>query len=161
MTQADTALNGGREIVPTGKSFEISRRSMLGAVAALPAMAAPAIVIAKETPFLASMRASRDAANAKFWRLHAEYVAFEEAWSAVPDDDTERENQLTEKVQDAAARCLMQPVFCPAAVLAKLKITGFDPVGYRLPGPIKRADQVIEWDLERCAKERQFHNPSV
>lgn len=152
MTQADTALTGARAIVPTGKSLEISRRSMLAAVAALSAVTVPAVAIAEESPFLAHMRESRDAANAKFWKLHDDFRALEAAWECSPDESQEQWEESARAVHDAAVRTLMQPVFCPAAVLAKLKITRFDPAGYSLPYPVNSADQVIEWDLDRCAK---------
>lgn len=161
MTQADTALNGGREIVPTGKSFEISRRSMLGAVAAFPVMAAPAIATAKESPFLESMRRSREAANEKFWKLHAEALALEEAWLSDPDQSQPNFGRHVDNVTRAYDRALLQAVFCPAAVLAKLNIVDFNAREYALPAPVFRASNIIEWDLERCAQERQFHNPNV
>lgn len=161
MTQADTALTGAHSIVPTGKSFEISRRSMLGAVAVLPLAGAPPATLAGESPFLAKMRRSRESANATFWRMHAEARALEDAWDADPDDSDENWERHSEGVRVAYERALMQAVFCPAAVLAKLKVTGFDPAGYALPAPVKTADRIIEWDLQRCAQANWFPNPNV
>lgn len=161
MTQADTALTVVREIVPMGKSLEISRRSMLGAVAALPAVAIPAVAIAAESSFLASMRESREAANAKFWRLHAELEALEAEWSACPDDEDETERRLGGQVQAKFDEAMMQGVFCPLAVLAKLRLAQFDVGGVSLPKPAGTLAQMIEWDLDRCAKAAQSVNPNV
>lgn len=156
MTKAVAANTGGHGIVPTGNSLEISRRSLLGAVAASPALALPAVAVSAEHPLVAEMRASRESANAEFWRLYSEARALEEAWDADPDNSDENWDRHSQGVHAAYERALMCAVFCPAAVLAKLKITGFDPAGYALPSPIKTADKVIEWDLERCAKEKLF-----
>lgn len=156
MTQAVAVLTGGHEIVPTGISIEMSRRSMLGAVAALPAFAVPAGGMAAKHPLVAEMRASREAANAKFWQFYAEARALEDAWDADPDDSDDNWDRHSAGVHDAYERALMQAVFCPAAVLAKMRITGFNPSDFALPAPVNTADRVIEWDLERCAKESLF-----
>lgn len=130
------------------------RRSLLGAVASAPALVISAVAAAH--PLTAEMRASRESANAKFWRLHAEARALEDAWDADPDDSDDNWNRHSKGVREAYERALMQAVFCPAAVLVKLRITGFRPEDYALPVPVNRASRVIEWDLERCAKERLF-----
>lgn len=136
----------------------VTRRPLLGVVAAVPVLALPAV--AAEHPIVAEMRASRESANARFWKLYAEARALEDAWDADPDDSDENWNRHSVGVHDAYERAMMQAVFCPAAVLAKLRITGFDPEGYALPAPVNRASRVIEWDLERCAKEKLFTPPS-
>lgn len=152
MTQADIALTGERAIVPTGKSFETSRRSMLGAVAALAVVALPAVAVASESPLVAQMRASRESANAKFWKLHDEHLALEAEWSACPDEEQEREKALQDLADAKWNEVMLQPVFCPLAVLAKLKMTNFVPGDYCLPYPAENAARMIEWDLDRCAK---------
>lgn len=132
----------------------VSRRSLLGAVASVPVLALP--VVAAEHPLIAEMRLSRESANAKFWKLHGVARALEDAWDADPDNSDENWDRHSEGVRVAYERALMQAVFCPTAVLAKLRITGFNPEAYALPSPVDRASRVIEWDLERCAKERLF-----
>lgn len=136
---------------------DITRRSLLGAIAATPALAVPAVAAATEHPLVVEMRASRESANARFWQLNAEARALEDAWDADPDDSDENWNRHSQGVHDAYERALMQAVFCPAAVLEKLRITGFAPEAYAMPAPVNRASRVIEWDLERCAKEKLFN----
>lgn len=130
----------------------VSRRSVVGAIPALPVLAIPA---AKAHPLADEMRASREAANAKFWQLHAELEALEAEWSACPDDDDEKERRLAELVNAKFDETMMQGVSCPLAVLAKLKLASFDAGGLSLPYPAITAAQMIEWDLGRCAAERR------
>lgn len=132
----------------------ISRRSLLGATAALPVLTFPASAAPAEHPLDAQMRASRQEANAKFWKLHAQLEALEAEWSACPDEDEANETRLSDLVSAKFDETMMQPVSCALAVLAKLKMTDFDPAGLALPYPAENAAQMIQWDLERCAKER-------
>lgn len=152
MTQAVAALTGGHANVPTGILPKISRRSILGAAVALPVVALPAVTVASETTFAAQMRASRESANAKFWQLHEEHLALEAEWSACPDEDQEREDALQAQADAKWNEVMLQPVFCPLAVLTKLKMTNFLPGDYRLPYPAENAARMIEWDLNRCAQ---------
>lgn len=135
-------------------TLAISRRSLLGATAALPALTFPAIAAPAEHPLDAQMRASREAANAKFWNLHTQLEALKAEWSACPDDDRANEERLSHLVSAKYDETMMQPVSCALAVLAKLKLTEFDAANAVLPYPAETAAQMIEWDLDRCAKER-------
>ena len=123
---------------------DISRRSLLGAAFALSAIAAPATAIAVTN-------SQAEVANAKFWRLNAEREALERQWSAVPEDDDEGERRVAALADAKFDEAMMQPVDCPLAVLAKLKMTHFGPQDYSLPYPAESAAKMIEADLQRCA----------
>ncbi|RQW41375.1 hypothetical protein [Novosphingobium sp. LASN5T] len=181
---ATSAPSRPRSSCATGNSHEnstVSRRRFVGGLATSTLAAVPVAALASgrtviagkvetmnmhtrvvadvaEHPLAAQMRASREAANARFWKLHAELEALEAAWEVDTDDSEENWERHAEGVHDATERVLMQGVFCPSAVLAKLNIVHFDPAGYMLPAPVHSAAQVIEWDLERCAKERLLEN---
>ncbi|WCT76336.1 hypothetical protein [Novosphingobium humi] len=135
-------------------TLAISRRSLLGATAALPVMAIPATAAPAEYLLDAKMRASRQEANVKFWKLHAQLEALEAEWSACPDDDRVSQDRISALVSAKYDEAIMQPVSCPLAVLAKLKLMEFEPGNAVLPYPAETGTQMIEWDLERCAKEK-------
>lgn len=132
----------------------ISRRSLLGVTAALPVLAIPATATPAEHPLDTQMRASRQEANARFWKLHAQLMALEAEWSACPDDDGVSQDRISALMSAKFDEAMMQPVSCALAVLAKLKVMEFEPNNIVLPHPAETGAQMIEWDLERCAKER-------
>ena len=138
----------------------VSRRSMLRAAAALPALAIPKTVAATHHPIAKRAADSRASANAKFWVLCAELASLEAAWSACPDDDEVSEQRLSKQIYAKLDEALMQGVFCPRAVLEKLKLVHFDAGGVALPEPAKNLSQMIEWDLERCQEALLAIHPS-
>lgn len=107
--------------------------------------------ITAEHPLVRRMAASREAANRRFWQLHAELEALEAEWAKIPDGSPEREAFFDEAVDAKFDEVMLQGVSCPSAILAKLKLVQFDAGGFALPAPAHTAARMIEWDLERCA----------
>jgi len=159
---APSRAHGTRATGIFDESSAISRRAVLGGLAVAPAIALPlAAPAARESPLIQQMAASRAAANAKFWKLHSEVERLERAWDADPDTSAANWNLHGERYGDAVENALMQGVFCPAAVLAKLKLVRFDADSFALPAPVLTAARIIEWDLERCANERLSNRENI
>lgn len=160
---AVAALTGGRDLVPTGFSPEMSRRHVFsGAVRATAAVAAVAIApvalasagatpaIAAESPVRRRAREARERNTAKFWDAHRRLQALNAEFAADPDESWDNWHRWMDRIGAVETEMCLLPAYSAAALLAKLSITD-DPRSYPLPGATDNLAQMITWDLERMA----------
>lgn len=159
---AAAALTGGRDLVPTGFSPEMSRRQIFSgaarATATVAAVAlAPAAVAAATAPAIGTesairrrAREAREKNSAKFWDAHRRLQILNAEFAADQDESWENWDRWMERIGAVETEMCLLPAYSAAAVLAKLSITD-DPRSYPLPGATDNLAQMITWDLERMA----------